>query len=194
MTAEEKVTKFQSPVPFVLKLRDLIYGKEKPDFFTRLTFLLNLVLWATFMLWSLISFYTVEARDFIYRQKGIPVESIIKSRGRELGFDGDDFLQRLLTVNGIAIICWGTVFISLILMYRRSKRFFYPFIVPIVFYIGMLFAYISPSYFMQDTTAFDKIALLIMITSGSIYYYLIKNKEKDEEINFFGVEEDDEQS
>jgi hypothetical protein len=187
----DKVTKFQSPVPIVLKIRDLIYGKEKPDFFTRMNFLLNLILWAAFMIWSLISFYTVGARDFIYRQKGIPVESIIKSRGRELGFEGDDFLQRLLTVNGISIICWTVVFIALILMYRRSKRFFFPFIVPIVFYIGMLFFYISPSYFFEDTTTFDKIALLIMLTSASIYYYLIKNKEKDEEINFFGVEVDE---
>lgn len=187
----ESATKFQSPVPFVLKLRDLIYGKRKPDFFTRLNFILNLVLWSTFMIWSIISFYAVGARDFIYRQKGIPVESIIKSRGRELGFDGDDFLDRLLTVNGIAIICWGVVFIALILMYRRNKRFFYPFIIPILFYIGMLFAYISPSYFMQDTTTFDKIALLIMLASSTIYYFLIKDKDKDEEINFFGVEDED---
>lgn len=187
----DKVTKFQSPVPIVLKIRDLIYGKEKPDFFTRINFLLNLILWATFMIWSLISFYAVNARDFIYRQKGIPVESIIKSRGRELEFEGEDFLQRLLTVNGISIICWAAVFIALILMYRRSKRFFYLFIVPILFYIGMLFFYISPTYFFEDTTTFDKVALLIMLTSASIYYYLIKNKEKDEEINFFGVEADE---
>lgn len=187
----ESATKFQSPVPFVLKLRDLIYGKRKPDFFTRINFILNLVLWATFMIWSVISFYAVGSREFIYRQKGIPVESIIKSRGRELGFNGEDFLQRLLTVNGIAIICWGIVFVALILMYRRNKIFFYPFIVPILFYIGMLFAYISPSYFMQDTTTFDKIALITMLASGTIYYFLIKDKEKDEEINFFGVEEDD---
>jgi hypothetical protein len=187
----DKVTKFQSPVPIVLKIRDLIYGKEKPDFFTRMNFLLNLVLWATFMIWSLISFYAVNARHFIYQQKGIPVEAIIKSRGRELGFDGDDFLQRLLTANGISVICWAAVFIALIFMYRRSKRFFYPFIVPILFYIGMLFFYISPAYFFEDTTTFDKIALLIMLTSASIYYYLIKNKGKDEEINFFGVEADE---
>lgn len=187
----ESATKFQSPVPFVLKLRDLIYGKRKPDFFTRINFILNLVLWATFMIWSVISFYAVGSREFIYRQKGIPVESIIKSRGRELGFNGEDFLHRLLTVNGIAIICWGIVFVALILMYRRNKIFFYPFIVPILLYIGMLFAYISPSYFMQDTTTFDKIALITMLASGTIYYFLIKDKEKDEEINFFGVEEDD---
>ena len=108
-----------------------------------------------------------------------------------MGFDGDDFLQRLLTVNGISVICWAIVFIALILMYRRSKHFFYPFIVPILFYTGMLFIYISPSYFLQDTTAFDKVALLIMILSGSIFYYLIKNNEKDDEINFFGVEADE---
>ncbi len=187
----DQVTKFQSPVPFVLKIRDLIFGKEKPDLFTRLNFLLNLVLWASFMIWSIISFYVVSARDFIYRQKGIPVESIIKSRGQELGLDGDDFLQKLITVNGISVICWAAVFIALVLMYRRSKRFFFPFIIPILFYLGMLFIYISPSYFFEDTTTFDKIALLIMLTSASIYYFLIKDKEKGEEINFFGVEADE---
>ena len=187
----EKVTKFQSPVPIVLKLRDLIFGKDKPDLFTKINFLLNLVLWAIFMIWSLFSFYTLEARNFIYRQKGIPVETIIKNRGRELGFEGEDFLQRLLTVNGISIICWGVVFLSLVLMYRRSKRFYYLFLVPILFYIGLLFIYVSPSYFFEDTTTFDKLALIIMLTSASIYYYLIKNKEKDEEINFFGIETDE---
>ncbi len=187
----DQVTKFQSPVPFVLKIRDLIFGKEKPDLFTRLNFLLNLVLWASFMIWSIISFYVVSARDFIYRQKGIPVETIIKSRGQELGLDGDDFLQKLITVNGISVICWAAVFIALVLMYRRSKRFFFPFIIPILFYLGMLFIYISPCYFFEDTTTFDKIALLIMLTSASIYYFLIKDKEKGEEINFFGVEADE---
>lgn len=173
----------------------MIFGKKRPDIFTYITFIMNLILWITFMLWSIVSYYTIDLRDFIYKQKHIPIEHIIKERGRELGFDGQDFLERLSTVNGIGIVCWGVVFFSLILLFRKKKQFFYFFITPIVFYIGMLFFYISPSYFMQDTTTFDKIALLIMIASSSIFYYMLKNKDDDEEeFNFFGVEQGDEQT
>ena len=189
---ESKVTKFQSPVPVILRLRDFIFGKKEPDVITKITFYINLTLWGTFMLWSLISFYTINAREFFYEQKHIAVESIIKARGEELGFEGADFLSRLLILNGLGILCWSVVFVGLVLIFRQKKIFFNFFLSPILFYLAVLLLYIGPSYFMQDTTAFDKISLLIMLTSGSIFYFLIKNKKKeDEELNFFSIDEDE---
>ncbi len=46
---------------------------------------------------------------------------------------------------------------------------------------------------MEDTTAFDKIALIVFFLSLALFSYLLKQqKEDDGEINFFGVAEEDE--
>ena len=54
--------------------------------------------------------------------------------------------------------------------------------------------YLSFTYFAQDTTAYDKVALLIFIASISIHGYLMKNEREGGTISFFGEstqEEDD---
>jgi hypothetical protein len=188
--SETSVKKFQSPVPIFLRIRDLIFGKRRPDIITQINFYVNFIIWITFLLWSVISFYTISARDFFQTQKHIPVESIIENRGRELGFNGGEFLSRLSVLNAIGIFCWTCVFVGLVLMYRKRKIFYYFFISPIVLYIMVMLIYISPTYFMQDTTSYDKVALLIMLISGFAYYYLMKDRKEDEEINFFSVYDD----
>ena len=117
--------KFQSPVPFLIKFKKIIFGKKKPDIYTRITFIFNILIWLTFMLWSIVSYLAITMRSIILKQKGIPVEDIIQKRGIELGFEPNDFLPRLLTFHAVSIICWGLVFFGLILLYRKKKQFSY---------------------------------------------------------------------
>ena len=189
---EVKSTKFQSPVPFLNRLRNIIFGKEKPDVFTRLTFYINMIIWLTFLLWSILSYFTITSRHIILQHKGIPVEKIIQKRGAELGFEGSEFLDRLLTFNGIAIICWGIVFIGLILLFRKKKQFIYFVLGGTVFYLGMSLFYLGFDYFLEDITAYDKICLLIIIVSSIIHSYLMKNERDGGSINFFGEAPEDE--
>ena len=186
MEEEVKTTKFQSPVPLLRQFRNFVFGKKKPDVFTRLTFNINMIIWITFLLWSIISYFTLNSRAMVQQFKGIPVEKIIEDRGKELGFEHGDFLSRLLTFNGIAIICWLLVFIGLILLFRKKRQFIYFVLGGTVFYIGMSIFYLSFSYFMEDMTFYDKIALLIIVVSSIIHSYLMKNEREGGSINFFG--------
>lgn len=191
---ETKPTPFQSPVPFFIKFRNLIFGKTKPDIYTSVAFYMNTLIWLSFTLWHLISYFTIASRNLILQQKGISVESIIQKRGVALGFEGREFLDRLMTYHAISIICWTAVFIGLILLYRKKRQFVYFVMGGTIFYLGMTIFYISYTYFIEDTTMYDKIALLIVIVSTLMHAYFMKNERSGGSINFFGEPEDEEAS
>lgn len=192
-TESVKKTPFQSPVPFIIKLRNLIFGKKRPDAFTQVTFYLNLIIWASFFIWNILSYFAISSREFIWQKKGIPVEAIIEKRGSELNFSYGEFLDRLETFHSISVILWAISAIGLILLYRKNKRFIYFAFTPVILFVMMNIFYLSWRYFMEDTTAFDKIALIVFFLSLTVYSYLLKEqKEDDGEINFFGVAEEDE--
>ncbi|NVK64871.1 MAG: hypothetical protein HWE22_09805 [Flavobacteriales bacterium] len=189
--ANEKKTKFQSPKPILVRLRNLIFGKRKPDIFTRLTFYINLVIWLSFMLWNLIGYIAISSRKMITEIKGIEVEKIIAARGVELGFEPMDFISRLNVVHGVGVLCWGVIFFGLILLYRKRRQFVYFIIGGVVFYLGLNIFYLSFQFFREDTTSFDKIALLVMVLSTIIHSFLMKNERRGGSISFFGDEDEE---
>lgn len=189
-----KKTRFQSPVPFIIQLRNLIFGKKRPDTFTQVTFYINLIIWASFVIWNILSYYAISSRTLIWAKKGIPVEAIIERRGKELGFAKGEFLDRLLTYHSLSIILWLIAGAGLVMLYRKKKIFLYLTVVPVGLYILMSIFYVSWTYFIQDTTAYDKVALLIFFLSIAIQSYLLKNEREGRGINFFGVDEEDQPS
>ena len=182
----EKIRKFESPIPFVILFRNLIFGKAKPDIYTRFIFYICSLLGILFLVWSCISYFSLVSRQWIYSNKGIDIESIIGRRGVELGFEGVDFIDRLQTVSAISIICWIFFFAGMVLLYRKKRIFIYFTIVPVVFYLFMNTVYLSFGYFLSDTTTFDKIGLLVMVLSLPIHSYLMKNEREGGSISFFG--------
>ncbi|MDX2361555.1 MAG: hypothetical protein QNK23_12165 [Crocinitomicaceae bacterium] len=185
---DNSATKFQSPVPFLRQFRNLIFGKRTPDMFTRITFYINSVLWTTFIIWHILSYATLTSRDLFMQQKGLPIEAIVEARGAELGFESGEFLSRLITYHAISVICWIVMFVGLIFLYRKLKTFVYLILGATVFYIGMSIFYIGFRYFMEDTTAYDKVALLIIIVSTLLHSYLLKNgRDEDGHVSFFGL-------
>lgn len=187
-------TKFQSPIPFIIQFRNLIFGKEKPDIFTLVTFYMNLVIWFTFMIWNIISYFSISMKDFILAQKGISVEEIITKRGLELGYENDEFLNHLLTFHAISIICWVLVFVGIVLLYRKRIQFVYFIVGAVIAYIGMSIFYVGYSYFIEDTTTYDKIALLVIVAGSILHYFLMRNESNGGSINFFGAIEDEEEA
>ena len=180
------VKKFQSPVPLLINLKNLIFGKEKPDVYTQLTFYINVIIWLTFLLWSILSYFTISSHKVMNQFKGINIEQIIQKRGEELGFEGTDtFLDCLLTFNGVAIICWGVVFFGLILLFRKKNKAIYFILGGTFFYIGMSIFYLSWSYFIEDMTSYDKVALLIIIVSTIFHTQMIKQSSEGDPVNFF---------
>lgn len=181
-----KKTKFQSPKPILVRLRNIVFGKRKPDIFTRVTFYINMVLWLSFMLWNVIGYFAISSRDMITEVKGIQVEKIIVERGVELGFEPADFITRLTVVHGVGVLCWGAVFFGLILLYRKRKQFIYFILGGVLFYVGLNVFYLSFQFFREDTTSFDKISLLIIVLSTVIHSFLMNNERRGGSISFFG--------
>lgn len=189
---ENQETRFNSPYPFLIRLRNALFSEEKPDGYTQATFYLNLILWSIFFIWSIASFLAISFRQLIFEEKGIPVELIIKSRGVALGFNEDDFLQRLLTFHSMSIVCWLFVFVGLVLLWRKKLNFVFFFFGGTVFYFGMLIFYLNWDYFKNDTTFFDKIIFLAMNANALMYYFLLRKESNDGSLSFFGEDEDDE--
>lgn len=188
--APVKKTPFQSPVPILIKLRNLIFGKERPDIFTQVHFFLNLIIVAAFFSWHLLSVLAINKRGLIWDFKGISVEALIERRGMELGFSGGELLDRLVTLHSIAVICWAVVLIGLVRLYRRKKDFIYFTLPAMLFYLGMNVFYMSYRFYVEDTTSFDKVAVLLAILSSVIHYVLLKRSGQSKKISFFGVDED----
>ncbi len=182
----EKTTKFQSPKPMLVRLRNIIFGRKKPDIYTRITFYINIVLWLSFMLWNIIGYFAISLRYLISEMKGIKVEKIIVERGIELGFEPADFVTRLTVVHGVGILCWGAIFFGLVLLYRKRKQFIFFIVGGVLFYIGLNIFYLSYQFFKEDTTGFDKISLLIIVFSTIIHSVLMSNERRGGSISFFG--------
>ncbi|MDG1332428.1 MAG: hypothetical protein P8P74_08860 [Crocinitomicaceae bacterium] len=182
----EKKTKFQSPKPILVRIRNIVFGKRKPDIFTRVTFYINTVLWLSFMLWNVIGYFAISSRKMISEMKNIEVEEIIAARGVELGFEPGDFITRLTVVYGVGILCWAAVFFGLILLYRKRKQFIYFVLGGVLFYVGLNIFYLSFQFFREDTTSFDKISLLVIALSTIIHSFLMNNERHGGSISFFG--------
>ena len=179
-------TKFQSPIPFIVKLRNLIFGNKKPGIYTRLTFFVNLICLAIFFLWSTISYFAIVYRALFLEEKGVDVGAIIEARGLALGFAPGEFIQTLMTFHGVSLICWGFVFVGLVLLWRRSGHFAYLFFGGTIFYFGMIIFYVGFDYYLEDTSLFDKIVFLIMNLNTLFYFFFMQRTEDDEKITFFG--------
>lgn len=172
----EQHTKFNSALPLILKLRDLIFGENKPEVYTRITVYFNALIWLIFLSWHLISYASISLREVIFTEKKIDVEALIFERGKLLGFQPYEFLNLLLKYHLISSICWGTIFIGMILIWRKNKIFNYFIFIPLIVYAGMILFFLRWRYFMEDTTTFDKITLLVFVLNILIYYIIQRVK------------------
>ncbi len=179
-------TKFQSPLPFIIKLRNLIFGNKTPGIYTRITFFVNLVCLLIFSLWSIISYFAIVYRQLFLEEKGVDVEAIIETRGLALGFDSGEFIKTLMTFHGISLLCWGFVFVGLILLWRRSNHFAYFFFGGTIFYFGMIIFYVGFDYYLDDISRFDKILFLLLNLNTLFYVFFIEKTGNNEKITFFG--------
>lgn len=186
----EEKTPFQSPVPYIVMLRNFIFGKEKPDVLTQVNFFINLFISLSFFIWHILSWLAISKRELIWQKKGISVEGLIESRGVELGFGSGELLSRLLTLHGISVICWGVILLGLVRLYRRKADFIYIVIPSLFFYVGMYLFYLSFRFFIEDTTAYDKLSMILVLLSATIEFVLLKRRQGGSGFSFFGVDAD----
>ncbi|GAB5418754.1 MAG: hypothetical protein Crog4KO_05110 [Crocinitomicaceae bacterium] len=185
----ERIRKLESPIPFVIILRNWMFGKKKPDILTRITFLANFVIWILFLIWSCFSYFAVNSRQWIWEQKGLAVTWIIERRGEQLNYEKGEFLARLEFTSLMALLCWLLFFVGLVLLYRKKKIFIYFTLVPLLAYIAMNSFYLGFNYFVEDITLFDKILFLISGVSLLIAAFMIRGGRdgSDSTSDFFGI-------
>lgn len=178
---KEKLDKLspEDALPLIIKIRRFILGKKKPDGFTRLIFTINIFSWFLLMIWNLISYAAIQLSDIIKENKGFSVNAIIRKNGRDLGFEGQDFLDVINTYLFANIFIWIIIFIGLALLYRKLKV--YP-----IFLLGglgihflLMFFMLGLQYFIESVSFFDKILYGIIIITTMIHSALMKKEQTD---------------
>lgn len=187
---EVKVTKFNSPLPLLIQARNFLYGKQKPDVYTRVTAYVNTLIFFLFLLWHVLSFSVISLREIIKEHKAIDVEALIFARGEKLGYRPYYFLENLMQFHLLAIISWGIVFVGILFIWRKKRFFAWFFIVAFAVYFASLFNLLGVRYFNEDILWFDKI-LWIVFACNSIAYLFFLNLEKRNKMREILISEED---
>jgi hypothetical protein len=188
---EEFEAHLNSPLPILIRLRNFIFGKEKPDTYTQFSFWLGLVIWFIFIVWAVLGSVAIRMREIITDEKEIDVTAMIEQRGLDLGFDPQEFIGRLEAFYALSIAFWIVVFAGLVLLWRKNLRFVYVFFTGCGLYLLFMWVMLGFSYYSQDTTFFDKIAFALLVGHTAIYAYFLKREKDGGKLNFFGVDEDE---
>lgn len=177
----EKLDKLEpkDALPLVLKLRNLVFGKQKPDGFTRLLFIINISAWFIFTLWNLLSYVSILMTNYIREEKGVSVARLVRKRGEELGFGGNEFLDIVRQFHFLNIFVWLLIFVGIVLLYRKKKVFAFMYFSGFIVHFFLMLFMLGLTYFIEDTSFFDKILYGIMIIPSVVYLVLLK-KEKAE--------------
>ncbi len=173
----------EDAIPLLLKIRRLILGRKKPDGFTRLIFTINLTGVIILAVWNALSYLAVLFSDFIKANKGFSVNAIIRRNGRNLGFEGQDFLEAITTYYFLNIFVWLIALFGLILMYRKVKFYAFIYFSSLGVHFALMFFMIGLQYFIEDVTWFDKIIYATLIISTMLHTALIKRETKVELYN-----------
>ncbi|MFN5417644.1 MAG: hypothetical protein ACK5B9_11350 [Flavobacteriia bacterium] len=183
-------TAFNSPIPLLIKFKQLIFGEKDPELIFKIIIFINLFIWLIFEIWHILSYYAINFRDVILEEKKINVEILILNRGTELGFDPSVFMERLMNYHLFSILCWLFIFVGIAFMWRTSKRFIYFIFVPLIAYLLGMFFFLGFDYYVNDTTFFDKIFYALFFINSIFYLIIFKNQNSETSTGFFKEEED----
>lgn len=189
---EQLEAHLNSPLPILIRLRNIVFGKNKPDTYTRISFYFALVVWFIFFLWSILGMIVIESRHWIKEEKKIDVTLMIEHRGQELGFSPYEFAERLSAFHTASMICWIVALGGLVMMYRKRFNFVYLFFGGCGVYLLMMWFMLGFGYWINDTTTFDKITFFLMTGHTALYAFFLKQELLGTPVNFFGVKTEDE--
>jgi len=181
---KEKIDKLspEDAIPLFVKISRIVFGKKKPDGFTRIIFSINLFSWFLLFMWNMISYFVLISSSIIKENKGFSVNAIIRRNGQKLGFNGQEFLDAITQFYFLNNFIWIIIFAGLVLMYR--KKAFYPFLLlgGLAVHFLLMFFTLGLQYFLEDVSFFDKILYAILIGSTIIHSFLMKKEIHDREI------------
>ncbi|MEX2484677.1 MAG: hypothetical protein WED10_08960 [Brumimicrobium sp.] len=172
----------EDAIPLVVRMSQFIFGKRKPDGFTKIVFSINLFSWFLLTIWNMISYFVILSSDIIKANKGFSVNAIIRRNGRELGFNEQSFLDTITQYYFLNNFIWGIIFIGLVLMYRKSSYYTIFLLGGLIVHFSMMIFMLGLQYFIEDVSLFDKILYGVLISLTIIHSFLMKKEKNDLEV------------
>ncbi len=137
-----------------------------------------MLIWFTFLIWHLLSYFAFSLRDLIFEEKKIDVTTLIYCRGEALGFEARNFLSHVLLLHLYSAIVWGFFFFGLALLWRKSRWAIYVLAISFASYYSLLILFMNIDYFNQDVTFSDKVLLSFSGLNLLICFIINKWKTK----------------
>lgn len=171
--------KSNDPLPWIRNIRKFILGNQKPDLFTRILVVLSFLQTLIFLAWHSIAYVAIAFRSIIISEKQINVSELLTLRGSELGFGRAQFVFHLESFHIQSIIAWLLIMISIPILYRKNKQYFYILSLALILYYSGIFMWMGWNFYMQDTTLFDRITVLSFGVIHVLYFVYLKFFEKE---------------
>lgn len=189
---ETNITNNQSQMfrPHLLRAKNVILGNGSPKLFTRIIFYIGILVTFIFGIWNSISYFILKMPSYLKQHKQVDVKAIVALRGRELGFEGEEFYRYLELFHFTAICLWFCVFIGFVFLWRQKKWSAYVIIGGLLIYSSLTAFLLGATYFVEDTTLFDKLTLLILLVLVLIHHFTVVNKKPETEVELEAETED----
>lgn len=169
-------TKFNSPIPFFIGVKNKIYGTQKPATAHLIVFYINKSIAYLFLIWHLLSYFTIVFRNEIYTIKRVDVETLILQRGLELDIPPHLFLDRLIDHHLWSIGAWLAVHLACIVVWRGRKWGIYMALAAALVYATSTYFLLGWTYIMEDISYLDRaIYLLFMVLNTLLFLFFSGN-------------------
>jgi hypothetical protein len=168
--------------PHLKRAKNFVLGTEIPGLYTQIVFFAGICITSIFGIWNTISLSILKIPAYLKQHKQVDVEAIVALRGRELGFDGTTFYNYLEIFHLSSIVIWLCILISFIFVWRKKRWAVVVIILGIIIYAALMLFLLGATYFVDDTTLFDKISLLILFVLVVIQHFVAGKKEQEIEM------------
>jgi hypothetical protein len=161
------------------RVRNLILGQEKPNFFTRISVTTGFIIWIYLFSWQVLSFIAFMLMGSLKQAK--LVEGSFSRVGQKL-YDIPNILNRLLIHSFAEFVAFGLVLLGLILIWRKRKLGFVIYVVGNLSILLSTLFILGREYLFSEVSSFD----IILILASSAYFgigiwWFYKRKDTDEE-------------
>lgn len=180
---------FQNPLPIIGQIRLWILGQSEVDFFTKLTFNLNLSIILIFIVWNSLGAMVFNLKTLVLTHKTINLDVLLKDHAHRLELNASQFHNELEFYFKVSLVIWLIIFIGNILLYRKKLIFIYFLQLPILFQLVFTLIYFNGKFIREEISNLDKLLFLALFLLATFYYFKLKKETLGSKENFFGIKE-----
>lgn len=180
VTDYDSAKEIKISLSFLDKIRHLLMGRKKPNFFTRVIYYLGLTFgWFYFFIWFVTSYFSVVLTNMLDPSAA----SMWKARFNQIGaFISDDPLKTFQSYALIQIAIFTALFFGLCFFWRKWKIGLYLVIFTHLAAILVTYLMMGWEYISEHVSLMDKIIYGIGTLPFVVYLIFRKKKKKDESL------------